>query len=369
MLRFIAFGLLVSACSGAEIVSQPTTPTKNPESADSSHLPSVESGESPLTKPVADDTNESGNEDIDPSNPPVAANPNDVVNPDPTEQPVNNPAPTPEPAPAPTPAPPPQPTPSPAVKVNLTLPSQALRAGGQNLQPTARLEGTTEGRVIWSMEGPGNVDFGSLTSDGTYRSPANLNSEIQINIAAQWDRDNTNSTRVKLPLRIVPKNQNFVACGNSPLFPINAAVYRVPIPSMELPDFSTLGSSKIGDFCMDGFNIEEREWSGETPNLTDVGEWFGMRAEVRVNIPNGETYNFRLTADDGAKLYVDDKVVVDLDGLHPVQTKDGRIFLRSGSHKIVIDWYQGTGHIALQLLWKPDSQAEFTKIPTSSLTR
>jgi hypothetical protein len=55
-------------------------------------------------------------------------------------------------------------------------------------------------------------------------------------------------------------------------------------------------------------------------------------------------------ADDGAKLFIDGRKVVDNDGNHPVQTKSGTIALDQGSYKLRVEWYQGPrNRIALQL--------------------
>ena len=88
------------------------------------------------------------------------------------------------------------------------------------------------------------------------------------------------------------------------------------------------------------------------PGVEDLFEWFGIRFEGQIYIPEDCNCKFRLSSDDGAILTIGDMVVVDNDGLHPTRSKDGEIFLQQGLHDFRIDYYQGPRyHIALQLLW------------------
>ena len=54
-------------------------------------------------------------------------------------------------------------------------------------------------------------------------------------------------------------------------------------------------------------------------------------------------YTFSLHSDDGSRLAVDGKVVVNNDGTHPPQTARGRTRLTKGIHKIAVDFFQGGG--------------------------
>jgi hypothetical protein len=46
-------------------------------------------------------------------------------------------------------------------------------------------------------------------------------------------------------------------------------------------------------------------------------------------------------ADDGAKLYIDDKLVIDNGGIHPVATVAGKVNLAAGIHWIRVPYFQG----------------------------
>ena len=55
-------------------------------------------------------------------------------------------------------------------------------------------------------------------------------------------------------------------------------------------------------------------------------------------------------SDDGSKLFVDDKLVIDNDGLHGAYAKTGKVMLDDSRHSIKIQYFQGPRYqVALQL--------------------
>jgi hypothetical protein len=64
-----------------------------------------------------------------------------------------------------------------------------------------------------------------------------------------------------------------------------------------------------------------------------------------------ELYRFALLSDDGSKLWIDGKVVVDNDGLHSSETKVGFAPLAKGWHTLELRWFNATGASALDLRW------------------
>jgi outer membrane protein OmpA-like peptidoglycan-associated protein len=57
--------------------------------------------------------------------------------------------------------------------------------------------------------------------------------------------------------------------------------------------------------------------------------------------PKQKNYTFSLLSDDGSKLLIDGKVVIDNDGIHPPVEKKGTIKLRRGFHTIEVQYFQG----------------------------
>jgi len=80
-------------------------------------------------------------------------------------------------------------------------------------------------------------------------------------------------------------------------------------------------------------------------------EYLARRYSGFISIPTDEVYTFALTSDDGSKLWIDGKLVVDNDGLHSSQTKTGVAPLGKGHHEIVIEWFNKTGGSDLSVKW------------------
>jgi len=64
------------------------------------------------------------------------------------------------------------------------------------------------------------------------------------------------------------------------------------------------------------------------------------------------TFRFHLGSDDGSKLYINDKLVADCDGIHPHQFVSGEAELAAGVHQIRVEYFQGGGEASLDLEWE-----------------
>ncbi|HET7458521.1 MAG TPA: family 20 glycosylhydrolase, partial [Gemmatimonadaceae bacterium] len=78
-------------------------------------------------------------------------------------------------------------------------------------------------------------------------------------------------------------------------------------------------------------------------------EKYGLRLTGYVRVPKDALYTFYLTCDDGAKLRVDDELVVDHDGQHATTERHGQTALRAGLHRVEVAYFQGGGGAALQM--------------------
>ncbi|GHB48809.1 hypothetical protein GCM10010377_44710 [Streptomyces viridiviolaceus] len=122
---------------------------------------------------------------------------------------------------------------------------------------------------------------------------------------------------------------------------------------------------------------------GQTPNhdkLMPAVDWsaaedfggfadnFVAEASGYLVVPSEGTYTFRLTSDDGSRLTVDDRTVIDHDGLHAAEPKDGTVQLTAGSHPFRIDYFERTGEQRLVLEWKPPGADGFGVVPSEALS-
>ncbi len=104
-------------------------------------------------------------------------------------------------------------------------------------------------------------------------------------------------------------------------------------------------------------------------DLAGAGDNFGIEVTGYLNIPKDNNYVFRLISDDGSKLFIDDKVIIDHDGLHGADAMDGEVALKEGLHPFKIEFFQGLGGKSLRFLWRSfDGEARFRIVPSNVIT-
>ncbi|RII15639.1 Cycloisomaltooligosaccharide glucanotransferase precursor [Streptomyces sp. YIM 130001] len=123
---------------------------------------------------------------------------------------------------------------------------------------------------------------------------------------------------------------------------------------------------------------------GQTPNADELKpniDWstpedfggfsdrFVAHALGNVHAPEAGSYDFRLTSDDGSRLYIDDQLVIDHDGTHGAdEPKDGTVELTEGPHSLRIEYFDRDGEQQLTLGWKPPGAGDFAVVPDEALT-
>ncbi len=105
----------------------------------------------------------------------------------------------------------------------------------------------------------------------------------------------------------------------------------------QLPDFSTL-SPYMRDVLPD-VNIPSSNGDFATSGRY---EFVGAVFDGLVEVPEKNLYTFFLESDDGSRLFVDDQLVLDNDGLHRMTEKSGDIALEAGFHRLRIEYFEKT---------------------------
>ena len=67
---------------------------------------------------------------------------------------------------------------------------------------------------------------------------------------------------------------------------------------------------------------------------------YGIKFTGFVKVPAEGLYTFYTKSDDGSRLYLGDRLVVDNDGLHSAAEITGMIRLAAGLHPITITYFQ-----------------------------
>lgn len=103
------------------------------------------------------------------------------------------------------------------------------------------------------------------------------------------------------------------------------------------PDFDAL--IPVGTGTTRGFSLDARRRN----------ENFGFRFEGLLNITNAATYTLATVSDDGSRLWIDDRLVVQNDGAHAMTEKKGLIDLQPGKHRIRVDYFNQAAEFGLRV--------------------
>jgi len=120
---------------------------------------------------------------------------------------------------------------------------------------------------------------------------------------------------------------------------LEGKIYLLKTGTDHLPNFKKL--TPVGSIYTTALNIPKRHFTDGFPGITDRYEWFAIDYTGRFWIENAATYFFGLLSDDGSKLYIDDKLIIDNDGIHPATVELGKAKLSRGVHRIRISYFQG----------------------------
>ncbi|MCX6676625.1 MAG: PA14 domain-containing protein [Methanothrix sp.] len=152
-------------------------------------------------------------------------------------------------------------------------------------------------------------------------------------------------------------SENPFGSATSDSVSLKGDIYYLPEGASSLPDFSSL--TPVGSIYTTVLDIPTRSFTSGFPDVTNRFEWFAIRYTGEFNVDMDGDYAFRLVSDDGSRLFIDGKKIIDNDGTHPTQSVSGNAYLTRGQHSIEVDYFQGPREeIALQLFWTPPGGSE-----------
>jgi hypothetical protein len=97
----------------------------------------------------------------------------------------------------------------------------------------------------------------------------------------------------------------------------------------------------VGSVYTSSLNVWPQNFTEGFPEITERFEWFAIEYTGRFWLEKEGQYRFSLLADDGARLYLDDKLVIDNDGIHRATAVSGGATLTRGVHEIKVEYFQG----------------------------
>jgi len=98
-------------------------------------------------------------------------------------------------------------------------------------------------------------------------------------------------------------------------------------------------------------------------NFDDYKNQYGLVFSGNLNAPKDGEYMFLITSDDGSRLYMDGRKVVEFDGIHPAgDIKEGKVKLTKGEHAFRMEYFQQASNAEIFAAWQG---ADFTVTPLS----
>lgn len=113
----------------------------------------------------------------------------------------------------------------------------------------------------------------------------------------------------------------------------------LPVGTDALPRFTH--RQPVGTLYTTSLNIQPRDFREGFPGIIDRVEWFAIDYTGRFWIERRDRYQFALYSDDGSKLYLDHRLILNNDGVHPPSGCHATVELRRGVHTIRVSYFQG----------------------------
>ncbi len=154
---------------------------------------------------------------------------------------------------------------------------------------------------------------------------------------------------------LIPEGQTNDSFGtadpNTPLA-MCGDVYQLAPWTTKLPLFSEIDA--VAPLYATSLAVYSRFFTVGIPGVTSRTEWLGINYQGAFGVDRPGKYEFDLYSDDGAKVYIDGKLVVSDDTIHEAHGSRGKIQLDAGAHNIRVSYFQGPRvEVALLLLVKP----------------
>jgi hypothetical protein len=133
---------------------------------------------------------------------------------------------------------------------------------------------------------------------------------------------------------------------------LEGKVYFLSPGAQELPRFRE--SKAAGTIYTTKLDISPQSFSRGFPGIGDRFEWFAIDYRGTIWVDRPGVYRFRLLSDDGSKLWLNDRLVIDNDGLHGPEPLTASATLSRGLFRLRVAYFQGPRfELALVLSVRP----------------
>ena len=121
-----------------------------------------------------------------------------------------------------------------------------------------------------------------------------------------------------------------------------------------IPDFDTI--KVLDEKIIPNFSIMSAK----------SADHFGFEYNGYIKIPEDGVYTFYTASDDGSRLYIENKLIVDNDGQHGIVEKSGIVPLAKGYHPVCVTFFENSGDQNLDVMFKGQNMEKQT-VPDSML--
>ena len=120
---------------------------------------------------------------------------------------------------------------------------------------------------------------------------------------------------------------------------LQGRIFHIKENSEKLPKLDKKKS--VGTIYTNRLNVWPQQFDQGFPGITDRFEWFALDYTGRFWVDNPGRFRFSLLSDDGARLRIDDKELIDNDNTHAPSAVSASAFLSRGIHRIHVSYFQG----------------------------
>jgi hypothetical protein len=137
--------------------------------------------------------------------------------------------------------------------------------------------------------------------------------------------------------------------GGKGVFSIN--VYKLPDNIKALPDYSAFRPTQT--LTSDKINLDPAKGENEPSGLPEKTDGLGMRFVGMFMVSGEGIFKWRLHSKDGVRMHIDDKTLIENDGIHEASSKTAFLHLAEGVHTVIVDSFNSQGPPVLKLFVEP----------------
>jgi hypothetical protein len=183
--------------------------------------------------------------------------------------------------------------------------------------------------IRYTLDGSGPASQSVL-----FTQPFNIDASTTIRAKSFWSDGDTSRTAVFEIKKVTPAPA--VAASAKP--GLNVLFYSGNWN--KLPDFTILSPIRKG--ITNTINL----------SFARTDSLFGLVFEGYLDVPETGVYQIFLSSDDGGRIYLDNQVLIDYDGIHGAGEMSAPAALEKGLHPLKLIYFQRRGGLGLKVSWE-----------------